>query len=164
MAKFDATTAESVFDSVRKLLAPSLELQHRMTVYEAVFDAGQRKAIRDSLNDLNAAREKDRARLKKNRDKVLRSFDPPEKPPLDPRKPNQARLSVNERRFLNKRALELARRQRIDLKKGPPFEVQPADSSGMKVQESKEPDGPSEKSKTSFVYPASLRLLLGTSR
>lgn len=164
IAKFDASTADAMFRSVCGLLAPSLELQHQMTVYEAVFDERQRKAFRSSLDDFAEARSKDRARLKKNRDKILRSFDPPERPPLDPRKPSESRMSVRERRVLNERALELARRQRIDLKKGPPIEVAPAGNSKKKTGvEEKSPMGASDDSKASFVRPVFPRLLLGTS-
>jgi hypothetical protein len=97
LASLDLSSTSNILSSLWSLVAPALEVQHRATLFEALLDDTQRSAIRKTLEDVRAARQIDNSRLQKNRERLLQSFDPPEIPPLDPRRhPSASRIRVSD--------------------------------------------------------------------
>lgn len=75
-----------LWKSMEQFVTPVVELQHHNTLLGAVLDAEQRRVLRAALEEVNAKREERmRNKTSKQRD-ILRRFDPPEMPSLDPRK------------------------------------------------------------------------------
>lgn len=82
----DFGSRAALWRSVRAFLAPALELAHHNTIMGAFLDSGQRRMLRSTFDEVKMIRELDQDRLRAGRERIMRSFDPPQLPPLDPRR------------------------------------------------------------------------------
>lgn len=72
--------------SVEQFVTPIIELQHRTTILGSVLDSEQRRALRAAVEKASAKqKEKLRHRARERMD-MVKGFDPPEIPNLDPRR------------------------------------------------------------------------------
>lgn len=72
--------------SVRRFVGGVVEVEHRNTLLGTLLDAGQRKALRETVMEIQARRDERMARRVQEREDILRSGDGVSLAPLDPRK------------------------------------------------------------------------------
>lgn len=77
---------KALWKSLEQFVAPVVEVQHRNTLLGAVLDAEQRSVLRAALEEVNAKREERMRQKSRKRGDIVKRFDPPEMPSLDPRK------------------------------------------------------------------------------
>lgn len=84
-AAFDVTSRRTFTDSLRTIIQSSVEIHHRPTLIDALFDQRQLEQLRKSIEELRAAREQEREQLRRDRVASGRAFDRLPAPGLDPR-------------------------------------------------------------------------------
>lgn len=94
----DLSSAGGLWKSVRPFVRPSVEIQHHNTIMGTLLDSRQRRMLQDAMREVAGRRAKDIQRLQDNRNRIMRTFDPPELPPLDPRRGvSELRKQIHER-------------------------------------------------------------------
>lgn len=97
----ELSSPKAFWGSVRRFIQPSLEMQHHNTLLGTLFDDRQRRLLKEAFREVSERRKTEMERVQSNRDRVMSTFDPPELPPLDPRRgPSDLRMRLHE---MNKR-------------------------------------------------------------
>jgi hypothetical protein len=71
--------------SACQILVPALEIQHHASILSAFLDDHTRRTLRNSLKEFHANRHRGKEQLQNDRRRLLRTFEPNQLPPLDPR-------------------------------------------------------------------------------
>jgi hypothetical protein len=119
LAPFDLSSPLTLLSSLRNLITPAVEVQHRATLLEALLGESQRAAIRNVLEDIRSGRQANNNSSDKTRERALRPFDPLEIPPHNARgKPNERKMRVWDvppQSGLLRRRMTLAQRRRLHM-------------------------------------------------
>ncbi len=139
--KLNFSSSKSFWNSIRQYIRPGFEIQHHNTILGTLFDDRQRRILKEAVREVTTRRKVELERLQENRNRVLKSFDPSELPPLDPRRgASELRKRIHERN--RKRKLRIPGQSPVLLdelrdrglfkkdEKGPRDVDRPADSFG----------------------------------
>lgn len=95
--KPEMASVNAFWKSIRHFVLPSFEVRHHNTLLGTLFDERQRRLLKDALREVSKRRAADRGRIQANRDRIMKTFDPPELPPLDPRRgASDSRMQIHE--------------------------------------------------------------------